>query len=73
MRVAVEPARPGEMRALEEGLALLNRADPFVEISLQDSGEHIIGAAGAHGSSCPPLLGGGCMLLFMLCSPRPLE
>lgn len=46
MRVAVEPARPMEMAQLEEGLRLLNRADPFVEVSLQDSGEHVIGAAG---------------------------
>jgi len=31
VRVAVEPARPGDMPALVEGLRLLNRADPFVE------------------------------------------
>lgn len=46
MRVAVEPARPAEMGALEEGLQLLNRADPFVDVSVLDSGEHVIGAAG---------------------------
>ena len=46
VRVAVEPARPTEMAQLEEGLRLLNQADPFVEVSMQDSGEHVIGAAG---------------------------
>jgi len=46
VRVAVEPVRPTEMAQLEEGLKLLNRADPFVEVSIQDSGEHVIGAAG---------------------------
>ena len=46
MRVAVEPARPEEMTQLEVGLRLLNRADPFVEVALQDSGEHVLGAAG---------------------------
>ena len=42
----MEPARPTEMAQLEEGLRLLNQADPFVEVSMQDSGEHVIGAAG---------------------------
>ncbi len=42
----MEPVRPTEMAQLEEGLKLLNRADPFVEVSTQDSGEHVIGAAG---------------------------
>jgi len=46
VRVAVEPVRPTQMAQLEEGLKLLNRADPFVEVSTQDSGEHVIGAAG---------------------------
>ena len=46
VRVAVEPLRPTEMAQLLEGLRLLNQADPFVEVSLQDSGEHVIGAAG---------------------------
>ena len=47
VRVAVESARPAEMPQLEEGLRLLNRADPFVEVSVLDSGEYVIGAAGA--------------------------
>lgn len=46
VRVAVESARPAEMPQLEEGLRLLNRADPFVEVSVLDSGEYVIGAAG---------------------------
>ncbi len=46
MRVAVEPVRPMDLAQLEEGLKLLNRADPFVEVTMQDSGEHVIGAAG---------------------------
>ena len=44
VRVAVEAARPEEMAQLQEGLSLLNRADPFVEIALQDNGEHVLGA-----------------------------
>lgn len=46
VRVAVEPARPTDLAQLEEGLKLLNRADPFVEVTTLDSGEHVIGAAG---------------------------
>lgn len=48
VRVAIEPADPGQMQALAAGLRLLNRADPFVEVTVQESGEHVIGAAGAH-------------------------
>jgi hypothetical protein len=47
VKVAIEPVRPTEMSQLEEGLKLLNRADPFVEVSTLESGEHVIGAAGA--------------------------
>ncbi|KAK9824164.1 hypothetical protein WJX72_008216 [[Myrmecia] bisecta] len=46
VRVAVEPAHPAEMPQLVEGLRLLNKADPFVEVVLQESGEHVLGAAG---------------------------
>ncbi len=36
-----------------EGLRLLNRADPFVEVSVLDSGEHVLGAAGeVHLETC---------------------
>ena len=47
VRVAVEPANPTQMQQLVEGLRLLNRADPFVDVVVQESGEHVIGAAGA--------------------------
>ncbi|GAB4820198.1 hypothetical protein N2152v2_007244 [Parachlorella kessleri] len=46
VRVAVEPAHPGEMPALAEGLRLLHRADPLVQVSVQDTGEHVVAAAG---------------------------
>ena len=53
MRVALEPARPGDMPALAEGLRLLNRADPFVEVGLTDKGEQLLGAAGeVHLETC---------------------
>jgi hypothetical protein len=36
-----------------EGLRLLNRADPFVEVSVQPTGEHVLGAAGeVHLETC---------------------
>ncbi|KAG2443951.1 hypothetical protein HXX76_002290 [Chlamydomonas incerta] len=51
--VAVEPAHPSDLPALVRGLQLLNRADPFVEISVLDSGEHVLGAAGeVHLGTC---------------------
>ena len=49
-RVAVEAALPSELPQLVEGLRLLNRADPFLEVTLQDKGEYVLGAAGM---SCP--------------------
>ena len=53
MRVALEPVRPEEMARLQEGLRLLNRADPFVQVSLADSGEHVLGAAGIAPAAWP--------------------
>ncbi|KAG2439846.1 hypothetical protein HYH02_010478 [Chlamydomonas schloesseri] len=51
--VAVEPVHPSDLPALVRGLQLLNRADPFVEISVLDSGEHVLGAAGeVHLGTC---------------------
>ena len=47
VRVAIEPVAPGDMPALVEGLRLLNRADPLVEVAVQETGEHVLGAAGA--------------------------
>lgn len=46
MRVAVEPARPGDMPALVEGLRLLHQADPMVQVAVQETGEHVLCAAG---------------------------
>ena len=46
VRVAIEPSDPTDMGALARGLRLLNRADPFVEVSVSGSGEHVIAAAG---------------------------
>ncbi|KAH7443739.1 hypothetical protein KP509_02G048900 [Ceratopteris richardii] len=46
MRVALEPSDPADLGALTRGLRLLNRADPFVEVSLSATGEHVIAAAG---------------------------
>lgn len=46
VRVAIEPSDPSDMGALARGLRLLNRADPFVEVSVSGSGENVIAAAG---------------------------
>ena len=53
VQVAVEPSNPGDMEKLEHGLQLLHRADPLVKVSLQDSGEHVVSAAGeVHLETC---------------------
>ena len=53
VRVAIEPKDPTKMQELATGMHLLNRADPFVEISFQDTGEHVLGAAGeVHLETC---------------------
>lgn len=46
VKVAVEPESVADMPALVEGLRLLNRSDAFVEVSLMETGEHVIAAAG---------------------------
>ncbi|XP_030548839.1 elongation factor-like GTPase 1 [Rhodamnia argentea] len=46
LRVAIEPSDPADMGALMRGLRLLNRADPFVEVSVSVRGEHVLSAAG---------------------------
>ena len=51
MRVAVEPARPGDMPALVEGLRLLHKADPMVQVAVQETGEHVLCAAGEQHAS----------------------
>ena len=46
VHVAIEPAHPSDMAKLTNGLRLLNQADPCVETLVQESGEHVIVAAG---------------------------
>ncbi|KAI3887111.1 hypothetical protein MKX03_025063 [Papaver bracteatum] len=46
LRVAVEPTNPRDMAALTKGLRLLNRADPFIEVSVSATGEQVLAAAG---------------------------
>ncbi|XP_028758605.1 elongation factor-like GTPase 1 [Neltuma alba] len=46
LRVAIEPSDPAEISALLKGLRLLNRADPFVEVTVSARGEHVLAAAG---------------------------
>lgn len=53
VRVAVEPQRVDELPKLMDGLRLLHRADPFVEVSVEESGENVVAAAGeVHLESC---------------------
>lgn len=46
LRVAIEPSDPADMSAFSKGLKLLNRADPFVEVTVSARGEHVLAAAG---------------------------
>ncbi len=46
VRVALEPVNPTQMNRLEKGLEMLNQSDPCVQTFLQDTGEHILLAAG---------------------------
>ncbi|KAL5787891.1 hypothetical protein ACOSP7_004840 [Xanthoceras sorbifolium] len=46
LRVAIEPSDPSDMGALMKGLRLLNRADPFVEVTVSSRGENVLAAAG---------------------------
>nr|KAJ3423316.1 Cytoplasmic GTPase/eEF2-like protein (ribosomal biogenesis) [Polyrhizophydium stewartii] len=46
VRVALEPADPTQLNQLLEGLRLLNRADPCVEVHLESTGENVIVCAG---------------------------
>ncbi|GJN21248.1 hypothetical protein PR202_gb08709 [Eleusine coracana subsp. coracana] len=47
LKVAVEPSNPSDLGALVKGLKLLNQADPFVEYTISQRGEHVLAAAGA--------------------------
>lgn len=46
LKVAIEPSDPADIVALMKGLRLLNRADPFVEVTVSSRGEHVLAAAG---------------------------
>ncbi|XP_055378467.1 elongation factor-like GTPase 1 isoform X2 [Condylostylus longicornis] len=46
LRVAIEPVNPLEMPKLLKGLKLLNQSDACVQVSLQETGEHVIATLG---------------------------
>lgn len=46
VRVALEPVHACDMSALVKGLHLLNQADPSVEVTIQETGEHVLAGAG---------------------------
>lgn len=46
VRVAVEPKNSYELPQLAAGLELLNQADPCVQVSITEAGEHLLTAAG---------------------------
>ncbi|PIA19245.1 P-loop containing nucleoside triphosphate hydrolase protein [Coemansia reversa NRRL 1564] len=46
VRVALEPMNPQDMTRLTQGLALLNQADPCVQVLSQTTGEHVLVTAG---------------------------
>merc|ERR1711966_567338 len=46
VRVAVECKNASDLPKLVEGLKRLSKSDPMVQISMEESGEHIIAGAG---------------------------
>eukprot|EP00164_Ancoracysta_twista_P000553 GFYU01000737.1.p1 GENE.GFYU01000737.1~~GFYU01000737.1.p1 ORF type:complete len:840 (-),score=296.51 GFYU01000737.1:90-2609(-) len=46
VRVAVQPKNQSELPKLVEGLKRLAKSDPLVQISMEESGEHIVAGAG---------------------------
>jgi elongation factor 2 len=46
VRVAVEAKNPQDLPKLVEGLKRLSKSDPLVQISTEESGEHIVAGAG---------------------------
>merc|ERR550514_1928859 len=46
VRVAVECKNPSDLPKLVEGLKRLSKSDPMVQISMEESGEHIVAGAG---------------------------
>lgn len=53
LRVALEAVNPSEMPQLVKGLKLLNQADACVQVSIQETGEHVITTLGeVHVEKC---------------------
>ena len=46
VRVAIEPEHVVDMPALVRGMKLLNQADPCVEVTVIETGEHVLATAG---------------------------
>ena len=46
VRVAIEPLHVSDLPALVSGMKLLNQVDPSVKVYVQDTGEHVLAAAG---------------------------
>ena len=46
VRVAIEPLHATDLRCLVNGMKLLNQSDPSVEVSVQETGEHVLAATG---------------------------
>merc|ERR1711966_58009 len=46
VRVAVECKNASDLPKLVEGLKRLSKSDPMVQISMEESGEHIVAGAG---------------------------
>ncbi|KAJ1909690.1 Cytoplasmic GTPase/eEF2-like protein (ribosomal biogenesis) [Tieghemiomyces parasiticus] len=46
VRAALEPVHLADMPRLVRGLKLLNQSDPCVEVYVQETGEHVVAAAG---------------------------
>lgn len=53
VRLSVFPKDPKHLQQLEQGLRLLYKVDPQVEVSMLPTGEHVIGTAGeVHAERC---------------------
>ncbi|KPA79731.1 elongation factor 2-like protein [Leptomonas pyrrhocoris] len=53
VRLSVFPKDPKNLQELEQGLRLLYKVDPQVEVSMLPTGEHVIGTAGeVHAERC---------------------
>jgi elongation factor 2 len=46
VRIAVEPQNPADLMTLVEGLKRLSKSDPLCQVSISESGEHVVAAAG---------------------------